>query len=278
MQKIEWRKKMIRRYFVYAILISVALLGCKRNTSEGEIFLKGAKIDFATIMNTEPEEIKIGDFYISSHMVTRAEYEKFVEETSYEGYSSDNPERSLSSVMPFPDCPAMFVSFYDACSYCNYLSSKNNLEEVYELRNLPDIKINENANGYRLPSKDEWFYAFLGGNKAIKTRWWENMKISEYINDSFGVYAPVGNLRPNPAGLYDMLGNGLEWTGTEVRKKEFSENEKQAFVIGTGVPGNSIQDFSDCTDFLRFCYDEETAANISDKFFYIGFRTARNSK
>ena len=215
---------------------------------------------------------------MSKHMVTRVEYEQFLEETSYGDYSSGNSDYSLDVAMPQPDSPAMFVSYYDACAYCNYLSSKNGLEAVYDLRNLPDLKINEKANGYRLPTKDEWFYAFFGGKNALKNKWWENMPFSEYIYDSFSSHTSVGTLKPNPLNLYDMLGNGLEWTAIEVRREGLEENKNYAMVIGTGVPGNSISDYDGLVDFLKHSYESEPVATMDEKFFYIGFRVARNKK
>jgi formylglycine-generating enzyme len=85
---------------------------------------------------------------------------------------------------------------------------------------------------YRLPSEAEWEYAARAGTTT--TRYWggdvtdvcsyENVadnglkKVYSSIvavfascNDGFVNTAPDGSLKPNPWGLYDMLGNVSEW-------------------------------------------------------------------
>jgi sulfatase modifying factor 1 len=66
------------------------------------------------------------------------------------------------------------------------------------------------GDGYRLPTEAEWEYAARGGS-ASERFWGDN-------HDSASVYAvvkeqlsPVRSTRPNPYGLYDMIGNAWEW-------------------------------------------------------------------
>lgn len=269
---------MKRYYNVLLILSFLAFTSCKASIGDNEVLVKGTDFDFSNVMDVNADPIRVKDFYISKNMVTRAEYEQFLKDTSYSEYSSGDSDYSLDVTMPQPDCPAMFVSFYDACAYCNYLSSKKGLKTVYDLSNLPGLKINAKANGYRLPTKNEWFYAFFGGRNALKNKWWETQPVSDFIYNSFSSHTSVGTLKPNPLGLYDMMGNGLEWTGTEVFRGDLKENEKYAMVIGTGVPGNSIQDYDDITDFLTHSYEDEPVASMDERFFYIGFRVARSIK
>jgi formylglycine-generating enzyme required for sulfatase activity len=85
---------------------------------------------------------------------------------------------------------------------------------------------------YRLPSEAEWEYAARAGTRA--SRYWgdsidggcayeniadQNLKqsepdfLTEYANcaDGYPGTAPVGSFKPNPWGLYDMLGNVANW-------------------------------------------------------------------
>jgi formylglycine-generating enzyme required for sulfatase activity len=85
---------------------------------------------------------------------------------------------------------------------------------------------------YRLPSEAEWEYAARAGTTT--SRYWgdniddgcayENIadqslkKVAPDIvpvfancDDGYAVTAPVGSFKPNPWGLYDMLGNVANW-------------------------------------------------------------------
>lgn len=83
------------------------------------------------------------------------------------------------------------------------------------------VKVDKSANGYRLPYYDEWMALARGGTANRRYIWGENEDpaiASQYawfgagkvISEKYGVYQqdsrPVGMLKPNAYGLYDMLG------------------------------------------------------------------------
>src|SRR5262249_5939654 len=86
---------------------------------------------------------------------------------------------------------------------------------------------------YRLPSEAEWEYAARAGTGT--SRYWGDDRRGQCENangadlsgvkkdkalpagdkpcdDGFATLAPIGKLKPNAFGLYDLAGNAWEWT------------------------------------------------------------------
>jgi formylglycine-generating enzyme required for sulfatase activity len=125
-----------------------------------------------------------------------------------------------------PQCPANKVSFNDAIKYCDWLNDQEGIpaeERCYDpdaatehaLAALPMQKLMR--TGYRLPTEVEWEFAC----RAKSTTPWVCGADSEYLTFFawFNLNAdrhlhPVGLLRPNPLGLFDVAGNVYEWCHT----------------------------------------------------------------
>ncbi len=71
------------------------------------------------------------------------------------------------------------------------------------------------ADGFRLPTNDEWGYAEEGGENYTYAGSDDLDEVGWYDGNS-GTTHPVGEKKPNGYGLYDMNGNVQEWTGASV--------------------------------------------------------------
>lgn len=68
---------------------------------------------------------------------------------------------------------------------------------------------------YRLPTEAEWEYACRAGTKSAAPFGNGAQNLASYgffKGNSDGKFHPTASLKPNPWGLYDMLGNLSEWT------------------------------------------------------------------
>ncbi|HBD67808.1 MAG TPA: hypothetical protein DC014_00875 [Treponema sp.] len=103
------------------------------------------------------------------------------------------------------DYPVTGVSWYDALSFLNALSVKDNLEPVYNLSDPNNVLVDNSKNGWRLPSKKEWLSA--AGHASLvnaDSQMW-------YDKNAEGSLHACAQKEANKAGLYDMFGLVWEW-------------------------------------------------------------------
>jgi formylglycine-generating enzyme required for sulfatase activity len=172
---------------------------------------------------------KIGrSFAIGAKEVTVGQFRAFYK-TVYHSEFADSKQYS-----PTDDCPVNTVTWYLAAQYCNWLSDQERIDKnqwCYEpndqgqyaegMKLSPDYLA---LTGYRLPSEAEWEYACRAG--ALTSRYYGESeellgKYAWYAKNSLdrgmlpGVAGQRGvrgdSLKPNDLGLFDMLGNALEW-------------------------------------------------------------------
>lgn len=165
-------------------------------------------------------------FAVARTEITRAQYREFIRAGGYvsattscntwgfnrilgqtEGYTWDNPGYAQRE-----DHPVVCVSWQDATAFVNWLAAKT-------------------GKPYRLLSSTEFEYAARAGTRGPWFWGTDGAKACEHANvaddnwrrlysfgppfacnDNWERTAPVGSFKPNPWGLYDMLGNAWEWT------------------------------------------------------------------
>jgi len=146
-----------------------------------------------------------------------------VTQKMYEAVMRENP-----SYFKGEKNPVESVSWCDAIYFCNKLSEKCGLTPVYAVNGKTDvtkwrytphegsglsgeITQNESANGFRLPTLDEWQYAAKGGQN-YRYAGSDNLdEVGWYKENSGSTTHPVAQKKPNGYGLYDMSGNVSDW-------------------------------------------------------------------
>ncbi len=130
------------------------------------------------------------------------------------------------------DLPVESISWYDAIYFCNKLSEIKDLTPVYSVNgstNTSDwnytphkgksidrnVEQNELADGFRLPTSQEWEYAAKGGENYNYAGNYYLKEVGWYNGNSKGETHPIAQKKPNGYGLYDMSGNVWEWAWNE---------------------------------------------------------------
>lgn len=126
------------------------------------------------------------DFWIGQTEVTKANYHKCVIKGNCGAPVVDYYETYLN-----PNFAVVYISWRDAQNFCEWV-------------------------GGRLPTEAEWEKAARGGVEG-KMYPWGNQSPVDILEAKNGVNHKnqfVGMTVPNEFGLYDMIGNGLEWTSS----------------------------------------------------------------
>lgn len=228
---------------IIQLVFSVFLFAKSEN--KNEIFVNGLNINMQEYIKFCDSTTEIKDLYVQRYEVTRSEYEEYLNNFGYnklKDYSKDGGLFTYNNLMPYPDCAAVLITFYDACKYCNWRSMQEGYEPAYDIQGelpfelnyfqwkqengewiyyvpkMPEIRLNEKANGYRLPTINEYFYLLLGGQEGIDNKWWEKINIAEYESFTTGPTEIVGSLKPNGLSIYDLFSNAPEWIWGELKE------------------------------------------------------------
>ena len=152
-------------------------------------------------------DVKLDAFWMQAHEVTWDLYLMFMfadqaKETAHPDAMVDALSRPTAPFLEMSfgrgnsGFPAISMTQHAANKFAEWLSAKT-------------------GEYYRLPTEAEWEYACRAGNEPAPSplddyAWF--IKNSPAPPFTSGTYHKVGTKKPNAWGLYDMLGNVMEWT------------------------------------------------------------------
>lgn len=167
-------------------------------------FLMGSNHPNCSLEEQPVHNVYIDNFYIDMYEVTNSQFKKFIDANpQWQKRNWWNPKAGIDDKYHdgeylknwkgnnFPEgkgkFPVVHVSWYAAMAYANWV-------------------------GKRLPTEAEWEKAARGGLEGLDYPW------GNTINPSHASYpphggpdTPIGLFPPNAYGIYDMIGNVMEW-------------------------------------------------------------------
>lgn len=134
------------------------------------------------------------------------------------------------------ELPQLNISWFDAVEVCNAIGQRMGHEPVYSIGGQArerSVTWIAGRIGVRLLTEAEWEYCCKAGDSRSTTPWWStNLADYAVFDDEFP--DNVGTRKPNPWGLYDMLGNVWEWVWDA--KGRYPSSEVTDPVLDRGSP------------------------------------------
>lgn len=169
------------------------------------------------------------DFKMSATEITQKQYEKVMGENPswHQRSNEDLDDEEKKQIKNTSNNPVEMVSWYDAIYFCNKLSINEGKTPVYKVYGESNVtywdytphkgnaingRISQNteANGYRLPTVEEWKYAAKGGMDYLFAGSDDLTEVAWCRENSNEIVHQVALKKANGYGLYDMSGNVTE--------------------------------------------------------------------
>jgi len=170
-------------------------------------------------------KVYLDAFWIGTHEMTWDIYELFLDKNfeadvtksaipaEVDGLTRPStPYLDMTFGMGKENKPALAMTQYNAIQFCKWLYTKTGVF-------------------YRLPTEAEWEYAARAGKNTTYFFGNDPAQLGEYAwyaENSGEVTHETGKKKPNPWGLYDILGNVMEWTYDKYVPEYQAKNPKVA--------------------------------------------------
>lgn len=185
----------------------------------------GSPSDEPSRMDSENQrDVRIDySFAMGSTEVTVHEFRKF----------SDC--RHDTTIGPDPDCPVNTIKYNELVAYCRWLTLQDGMTEDDMCYPPVDLTAKKQVlpyedflsrHGYRPPTEEEWEYMCRAGSTGARFTGTSPEMLLKYAwvgaNSNQRTW-PVGLLKPNPFGLFDIYGNVRETVIPEGGRKTILE-------------------------------------------------------
>jgi formylglycine-generating enzyme required for sulfatase activity len=252
------------------------VMGSPRTAAERWEWFPGGKDEM-------PHRRQIGrTFALATTEVTVAQFPRFFREEDFYKVLSPSGEHPINT-----------VPWFRAAEYCNWLSKEEGFAEAewcyephpqngygYGMRLRPDFLA---RRGYRLPTEAEWEYACRAGAVTARPYGETAELLGQYAwytkNSHDKSMLPVGSLEPNDLGLFDMLGNAVEWVHDAYYEYEYCQygNPIKDMIYSTDIRGRGRVlrggAYADLPEYVRSAYRLGAAPGGHNGA--VGFRPAR---
>jgi formylglycine-generating enzyme required for sulfatase activity len=189
---------------------------------------------------------------------------------------------------PEPTCPIGGVVWYEGAAYCNWLSEQEGLPEAqwcYEIKGQA-TKLRKGylgLGGYRLPTEAEMEVATRAG--SVTSRYFGETeellpKYAWYEKNAEEKTWPVGTLKPNDLGLFDVQGHVFTWCQERYQPYPLAKGgqvfeDKEDILIINPPAGRVIRggSFSNQASIVRSALRLSLAPAL--RTYNVGFRPAR---
>ncbi len=166
--------------------------------------------------SSELGAVAVSTFYIGKYPVRWSEFVEVRNWAAAHGYNIGQAGSGGRDNYPVTN-----VDWFQALKWCNARSEMENKTPVYKnakgdvyRTGEEDPVVNESANGYRLPSENEWEWAARGGTQTHGYAYSGSKDINEvawYDGNADNQIHVVGTKAANELGIHDMSGNVWEW-------------------------------------------------------------------
>jgi len=225
--------KLYRHFSV--LLMIITMISCSASdVSQNMVFVAGGTFTMGkkgTQWNP-PHKVILSSFWMAKYLVTVGEWKLFLNATGLPfdwDWQDEGMPGPFRDVVPTDDCPAQGLNWYYAIAFCNWLSEKDGLNPAYKVqgdvdayngpgflkpgKTAPTVTWNKTANGYRLPTEAEWEYSARGGQQSHGYSYAgsDNPNEVAIVKKGQTHSYPVGKMKPNELGLFDMTGDVSVW-------------------------------------------------------------------